>query len=156
VSRVLGRRPPGANGFTLIELVLVLGVIAISTLLVLPAVGRGIAQVQLRSQAGHVAAVLRQARQQAVSLRHTTRVTLDRARNTVALSTGRSDATPREVSLPAGLRLSVGKGGEVVPFSPRGLSRDTRWVLEAAGGRRLAITVDAITGRVTVGAEPPS
>jgi molecular chaperone DnaK (HSP70) len=49
--------------------------------------------------------------------------------------------------------LSVAIGGDALTFSSRGLTRETRWLVEAAGGRRLAIDVDPITGRVTVGRE---
>ncbi len=151
-----GARLPGARGFTLIEIVVVLAILAVATAFVLPTVGRGSEALRLRSEAGRVAALLREARLQAVSQRRVTRVTLDRARNTVAVTAGDPDHPLRRVELPAGLRLSVVTGGESVSFSSRGVTRETRWVVEAAGGRRLAIDVDAVTGRVTVGREARS
>jgi general secretion pathway protein H len=152
-----GVRPTGPRGFTLIEIVVVLAILAVATALVLPSVGRGTESLRLRSEAGRVAALLRQARLEAVSQRRATRVILDPARNTAAMVAGDPDhpgRPDRQVELPAGLRLRAVTGGESVRFSSRGVAHETRWLVEAAGGRRLAIDVEAITGRVTVGREP--
>jgi Tfp pilus assembly protein FimT len=145
----------GSAGVTFIELVVVLAILTTAGALVLPAIGRGTATLRLRSEAGRVAALVREARHRAVSQRHATRVTLDRARSTVALSVVDGDAV-REVSLPAGLRLSVDAGGESLTFSSRGMTRETRWIVEGPGGRRLAIEVQGVSGRVTVAPESPS
>jgi general secretion pathway protein H len=153
VSRPPGRPRPGSPGFTLIEIVVVLAILAVATALVLPSIGRGSEALRLRSETGRVAALLREARLQAVSQRRATRVTLDRSRNTFALTAGDPEHPLRELSMPAGLRVTVATGGESVGFSSRGLARETRWLVEASGGRRLAIDVDALTGRVTVGPE---
>jgi len=156
VSRAPGIRRAGSPGFTLIEIVVVLAILAVATALVLPSVGRGTEALRLRSETGRIAALLREARLQAVAQRRTTRVTLDRARNIFALTAGDPDHPLRELSMPRGIRVTVATGGESVGFSSRGLSRETRWVVEVEGGRRLAIDVDALTGRVTVGPESRS
>jgi general secretion pathway protein H len=151
-----GDRPRGQCGFTLIELVVVLAILAVSTAIVLPAIGRGRETLQLRGEARKVAAVLREARLQAVSQRYPTRVVLDRSRNSVVV-TGRDHDHPlRELAVPAGLHFSVATGGDTLTFSSRGLTRETRWLLEAPGGHRLAIDVDGVTGRVRVGPEKRS
>ncbi len=152
------RRRPGAPragspGFTLIEIVVVLAILAVATALVLPSIGRGTETLRLRSEAGRIAALLREARLQAVAQRRSTRVTLDRARNTVALTAGDPEHPLRELAMPAGFRVTVATGSDSVGFSSRGVARETRWLVEAAGARRLAIDVDALTGRVTVGPE---
>jgi general secretion pathway protein H len=145
-----------AQGFTLLELVVVLAILAVATALVLPSIGRGSETLRLRTEAGRVAGLLRKARLEAISQRYPTKVTLDRARNTVVL-TGRDDAHPlQELAMPPGLRFTVAAGGDALTFSSRGLTRQTRWLLEAPGGRRLAIDVEAVTGRVRVGPEPRS
>ncbi len=150
-------RPGGRQrGFTLIEVVVVLAILAVATALVLPAVGRGTEALRLRSEAGRVAALVREARLQAVSRGRATRVTLDRARNTVAFTADDPEHPLRTLELPAGLRLAVVAGGESLTFSSRGLTRETRWLVEAAGGRGLLIDVDPVTGRVTVGREARS
>lgn len=143
-------------GFTLIEIVVVLAILAVATALVLPAVGRGSEAVQIRSEAGRIAALLRQGRLEAVAKRRPTRVTLDPVHNTVALTAGDADHPLRELTLPAGIRVTVARGRESLGFSSRGLTRETRWLVGAADGRRLRIDVEGITGRVTVGREERS
>jgi len=150
------RGPARAAGLTLIELVVVLGILAATAMLVLPAVGRGTETLRLRSEAGRVAAIMREARQHAVSQKRATRVTLDAARNIVALTASNSEHPVRQLELRPGLHVSVATGSEVLPFSPRGLTRDTRWIVEGPAGRRLAIDVEAVSGRVTVGPEKGS
>jgi hypothetical protein len=54
------------------------------------------------------------------------------------------------------MRVTVDVGGESLTFSSRGLTRETRWIVEAAGGREMAIDVHPISGRVTVGRDPES
>jgi prepilin-type N-terminal cleavage/methylation domain-containing protein len=149
----VSRRAPG---FTLLELIVVLAILAVVTAFVLPSVGRGTQTLRLRSEAGRVAALLREARLQAVTQRQAMRVTLDRTRNLVVLTAGEAESPLRQVELPAGLTLSVATGGESLSFSSRGITRETRWLVEGPGGRRLAIEVHAVTGRVTVGADTRS
>jgi prepilin-type N-terminal cleavage/methylation domain-containing protein len=148
-----GGRPPG---FTLIELIVVLAVVAIAMAFVMPSVGRGTETLRVRSEAKRVAALVREARLQAVSQHRTARVALDRTRNTVTLTIGDSERPHRTVELPAGMRVTVDVGGESLTFSSRGLTRETRWIVEAAGGREMAIDVHPISGRVTVGRDPES
>jgi prepilin-type N-terminal cleavage/methylation domain-containing protein len=148
-----GGRPPG---FTLIELIVVLAVVAVAMAFVLPSVGRGTETLRLRSEAKRVAALVREARLQAVSQHRATRVALDRASNTVTLTVGDSERPHRTVELPAGMKITVDVGGESLTFSSRGLTRETRWIVEAAGGREMAIDVHPISGRVTVGRDPES
>jgi prepilin-type N-terminal cleavage/methylation domain-containing protein len=151
-----GGRRRRDRGFTLIELVVVLAVVAVATALVLPSVGRGTQALQLRAETKRIAALMREARLQAVSQHRAARVTLDPTRNTVALTVGESERPQRTLELPAGLRVSVVVGGESLTFSSRGLTRETRWMVQAAGGRQLAIDVHPVSGRVTVGREPES
>lgn len=151
--RPRARRRAGLGGFTLIELAVVLAILAIVTALVLPVASRGTERVRLRAEAGRVAALVRQARQHAVSHRREARVVLDRARNTVALHAPGGEQAVRELALPPGIRVNVAHGPETLIFSPRGITRQARWVLEASGGRRLAVNVEGVTGRVSVAAE---
>jgi general secretion pathway protein H len=139
-----------ASGFTLLELAVVLAIIAVAAALVLPAVGGGTETLRLRSEAGRVAALLRQARLHAVSQHRPTRVTLDRVRNHLALVAGDPDHPLRELAMPPGFRFSVESGGEALTFSSRGVTREAHWVIETSGGRALSIRVDALTGRVSI------
>jgi Tfp pilus assembly protein FimT len=132
----------------------VLAVVAIAMAFVLPSVGRGTETLRVRSEAKRVAALLREARLQAVSQHRATRVALDPPSNTVTLTVGESERPQRTVELPAGVRISVAVGRESLTFSSRGLTRETRWIVEGAGGRQMAIDVHPISGRVTVGRDP--
>jgi len=143
-------RQPSGGGFTLIELILVLGILAVSALLVLPAVGRGTDSLRLRTEGGRVAALLRDARREAVARRLSARVSLERDTGTVTLTVGDGAEPLRRLNLAEGFHLSAVKGPETVTFSPRGLAREARWVLEGRTDRRLTIDVDPVTGRVTV------
>ena len=126
-----------------------LAILAVSALFVLPAVSRGSESLRLRTEGGRVAAMLRDARREAVTRRLPARVALDGGTK-MSLTLGAGDAGSRRLELAEGFRLSAAMGGDSVTFSPRGLGRDVRWILEGRGGRRLAIGVEAVTARVTV------
>jgi general secretion pathway protein H len=140
----------GGRGFTLIEMVLVLAILAIAVFFVLPSVGRGTEGLRLRTEGGRIAALLRDARRQAVTRREPVRVSLDRATGAVSLTLGEAATPARRIEVPEGFRLDAGEGGEAVTFSPRGTAREAHWTLENRGGRRVAIEVAAVTGRVTL------
>lgn len=138
------------RGVTLVELTVVAAVLAVVAVLALPAVRRGSEGLQLRAGAGRVASLFREARQQAVTHRRPTRVTLEGNRRAAAFGWEGAEEPLRRVELPERFRLAVARGGESLTFSPRGLVRDTRWVVEGPGGRRLVVEVHGLTGRVAV------
>jgi type II secretory pathway pseudopilin PulG len=137
------------------ELVVVLAVLATVTAFALPSIRRGSDGLQLRAGAGRVASLLREARQQAVTHRRPTRVALEPSRRGAALGWDGTDEPLRRVELPERFRLEATAGGETLTFSPRGLVRDARWVVEGPGGRRLVVEVHGVTGRVAVSAPVP-
>lgn len=144
-----------ARGLTLLELAVVLAVLATVTAFALPSIRRGSDSLQLRAGAGRVASLLREARQQAVTHRRPTRVALEPSRHAAALAWDGTDEPLRRVELPDRFRLEATEGGVTLTFSPRGLVRDARWVVEGPGGRRLAVEVHGVTGRVVVTAPGP-
>ena len=144
-----------ARGVTLMELVVVLAVLATVTALAVPSIRRGSEGLQLRAGAGRMASLLREARQQAVMHRRSTRVVLEAGHRGAALAWDGADEPLRRVELPERFRVQALEGGDSLTFSPRGLVRDTRWVVEAPGGRRLVIQVHGVTGRVAVAAPAP-
>jgi prepilin-type N-terminal cleavage/methylation domain-containing protein len=151
VSRASARRDAG---FTLMELVVVLAVLATVTAFALPSIRRGSEGLQLRTGASRVASLLREARQQAVTHRRPTRVALESSHRAVALAFVGSDEPLRRVELSERFRLAATEGGDAVIFSPRGLGKDARWTVEGPGGRSLVVEVHGITGRVAVAAAP--
>jgi prepilin-type N-terminal cleavage/methylation domain-containing protein len=153
--RTRSRPARDANGFTLIELVVVLAVLAVVTAFAVPSIRRGSEGLRLRAGAGRVASLLREARLQAVTHRRPARVVLDTNRHGAALAWEGADEPLRRVELPERFRLEAASGGETLTFSPRGLVRDARWVIEGPGGRRLVVEVHGVTGRVAVAAPSP-
>jgi prepilin-type N-terminal cleavage/methylation domain-containing protein len=143
------------RGLTLMELAVVLAVLATVTVFALPSIRRGSDSLQLRQGAGRVASLLREARQQAVTHRRPTRVAVEPSGRAAALAWDGDDEPLRRVELPDRFRLEATAGGESLTFSPRGLVRDARWVVEGPGGRRLVVEVQGVTGRVAVAAPAP-
>ena len=73
----MGRRPEIASGFTLLELVVTLGVLALAVAVVTPAIGRGTDGLRARAEVASFAATLRHAREQAITTQRPYRVVLD-------------------------------------------------------------------------------
>jgi Tfp pilus assembly protein FimT len=146
---------PSCAGLTLVEIVVVVAVLATLTVLALPTVRRGSENLRLRTGAGRVASLLREARQQAVTHRRPTRVTVEGDRHAAALAWEGTQDSLRRVQLPDRFRIDAAAGTETLTFSARGLARDARWMVEGPGGRRLIVTVHGVTGRVTVTPPPP-
>lgn len=142
----------GASGVTLLELVVVMAMLAIVTALVGPSIRRGNEGLQLRAGAGRVASLLREARQQAVTHRRSTRVALEPGRHGAALAWDETQEVLRRVELSDRFSLEAAAGGETLTFSPRGLVRDAKWVVQGPSGRRLIVDVHGVTGRVAVSA----
>src|SRR5262249_44629541 len=115
------RTVPGGGGLTLLELVVVLAVLAIVTALALPSIRRGAQSLQLRTSAGRVASLLREARLQAVTHRRPARVALESSHRGATLAWEGTDEPLRRVELPEQFRLLTVAGGESLTFSPRGL-----------------------------------
>jgi general secretion pathway protein H len=152
VSRLRARRD--ARGVTLLELVVVVAVLAVVTAFALPSLRRGSEGLQHRAGAGRMASLLREARQQAVTHRRPTRVALEASHRGATLAWDGTEDPLRRVELPERFRVLATEGGDALTFSPRGLVRDARWVVEAPGGRRLVIEVHGVTGRVAIA--PPA
>jgi general secretion pathway protein H len=137
------------RGYTLMELVVLLAVLALAAAVVAPAVSRRVDDVTARAEVAAVAAFLRWAREQAVTRQQAAEVVLDRGGHALQLRrTGHEDGPPLASRLlPA--RWHVAPAGARVVFLPHGMSSGARFVLEAPGSRVYVVTVDALTGRVT-------
>ena len=138
----MNRRGPalgGAAGLTLVEIIVVLAVLATVTVFALPALRRGSEGLQLRAGAGRVASLLREARQQAVTHRRPTRVAIESSQHSAVLEWEGVDEPLRRVELPERFRVDTGPGTQSLTFSPRGLVRDARWIVEGPGGKQIVL-----------------
>jgi type II secretion system protein H len=141
------RREVAARGFTLLELVVTLFVLALATALVAPAIGRTAETIRARADVAAFAAILRHAHEQAITTRQPLSVAVDPndRRVTIAGETVRETRTlaPRvrlEATPPPAL---------AVRFDPAGFSSGGAFRL-TSGPASYRVAVDAVTGRVRV------
>ncbi len=138
------------RGFTLIELVLVLFIVALVAGLVLPAVGRGVETLQLRAQVATFSAFLRFAREQAITKREAQEVTIKPDAHLLILRAVGSDSPRATRKLSPRISISADGSSEAsITFSPRGISAGGSFRLTAPDGRAYRVSVDPLTGRVT-------
>lgn len=140
------------RGYSLMELVVVLAVLAVATAVVAPAVGRTADDVQARVDVGAVAAFLRAAREQAITRQQAVEVVLDQQAHALLLRRADRDGAglvqaSRAVS--PRLRIGADPASSRVVFLPYGMSTGARFAIEAPGSRAYVIAVDALTGRVS-------
>jgi general secretion pathway protein H len=134
------------RGFTLLELIVVLLIIGLAAGLVAPAIGRSTDALRVRAEVAGFAAVLRHAREQAISTRRAHRVVIDPGEHQMRVLVG--DEVRRTRPIPARWIVeSPGNTGLAVRFEPQGTSSggDYRIVADDVAWR---VTVDAFTGRV--------
>lgn len=139
-------------GFTLMELVVVLALIAVAAALVAPAVGRTADGVMARAEVASVAAFLRGAREQAVTGQRTIQVSLERDAHSLLLRhAGRDgqEGAPTRRAFSALLRVDGTAIPAAIVFLPQGMSSGGRLTVETTGPRRYIVSVDPLTGRVT-------
>jgi general secretion pathway protein H len=140
------------RGFSLIELVVALAILAIAAAVVAPGVGRTADGVRARAEVGAVAAFLRSAREQAVTRQQAVEVRLDAETHSLVMRgaghTGEAavEATRAVSSL---LRIAADPPPPRVTFLPHGMSTGARFAIATPGPRAYVITVDALTGRVS-------
>ncbi len=146
---------PNDAGFTFLELLTVLALMALLLGLVAPTFYRSWERERVRGSLRDLSAVLRLARSIAVTERVQTRVYVD-------LEQGRYwlEGKGRAGRLPAGTRIAQaslvwpkqGRRLGYIAFYGDGASSGARLDLEGPGGRMYAVYVDIITGKVTLGA----
>lgn len=144
------RRPARSGGFTFLEVMVVVAILVVSAALVLPSIGQGTAALRLRAEARSVVALLRQARQLAVSQRRPHTVAVDPLGRAVVVRRDDAEAPVSRLLLPGVVRLRAEEGETSLTFTPRGMARETVWVLEGPEGRGYRIRVEAVTGRVSL------
>lgn len=144
----MGNRPEvGARGFTLLELLVTLFLIALALSLVAPALGRTSDTVRARAEVAGFSAVLRHAREQAITTRQAHTVVVDAAAHRLTITTG-DDEVRRTRALPTRLVVeAVSRDALAMRFEPHGASSGGEFRL-TSGGITYRVSVDPITGRV--------
>lgn len=140
------------RGFTLIELMLVIVLIAMTYVLVPRYLFSGVSGADLKASSRDIAAGLRMARAEAVNSRADTSLVLDLEKRSFALSSGKSSR-----QLPEALELKlytaqsevVSEKQGAIRFFPDGSSSGGR-VTVASGERKYEVEVDWLTGRVSI------
>ncbi len=159
------------RGFTLIETVVVLLVLALVAGVAAPAIGRGLDAIALRTEVAGIASFLRAARAQAIARRRSVEVRIDRDGHTLVrqdAADGRSAADGGTAAdggsaadgenaragaavhhLSSRLRLTAdGPADRPVTFFAHGLSSGARLLVDSPDAGRFVVTVDPLTGRV--------
>ena len=145
------RRDPGrtAGGFTLLELIVTLALLAVVMALVMPSIGRGTEAVRTRAEVAAVAALLRHARERAIVSGKPQAVVVDMTLQRVSVRGGGPDGEIRETRpLPEHFTIeAMPPAAMTVQFDTRGGSSGGDFRL-SSGVIAWRVTVDVLTGRV--------
>jgi general secretion pathway protein H len=141
------RREVDAKGFTLLELIVVLFVIAVAVGMVVPVVGRGTETLRGRSEVARFSAMLRHARDQAITTRRGHAVVIDPAAHRAVLIAGRDEVKQTRGVASDLVVEATPPQALTVHFEPSGVSSGGEFRL-SAGRSRYRVTVDPLTGRV--------
>ena len=141
-----------ASGFSLLELMIVLMLMAIIAAVVIPIFGPGVSTTELKRSAREIAAGLRLARSQAIAQRTEAILEVD-----VAARAFRVLPDPRVHTMPEGIDIKLYTAQRdllneqvgAVRFFPDGGSNGGRITL-AAGDRKYDVDIDWLTGRVAI------
>jgi general secretion pathway protein H len=144
----MGHRPEvGVRGFTLLELVVVLLVIAVAVAVVAPTIGRSVESVRARAEVAGVSATLRHAREQAITTRQSHTVVVNPTNRMVTV-TADDDEVRWTRAISPRLRIDAPDPDALtIRFEPQGTSSGGAFRL-TSGPVSYRVTVDAVTGRV--------
>jgi general secretion pathway protein H len=146
-------RAGNSRGFSLLELIVVMVVIALAVAVSYPTISRGAASIQLKAAGRDVLNSLRVARERAISEQAPMRMLIDKNAQTVVLSDDFGDGA-RSYALPRDIRIAhLRQWGEelldaplMLRFLPNGSAEDGEIVLQSKTGATLTIATDPITG----------
>lgn len=142
----------GQNGFTLLEVLVVLALLAMTYALIPPMINIGGSTTELKAVARQVAAGLRNARSQAIVSRSEATLILDvEARNFRLSGNDKLYKLPRqaEIGVFTAQGEVIGDNIAAIRFYPDGSSTGGRVTL-AMGSRKYDVDVDWLTGQVEI------
>jgi general secretion pathway protein H len=144
-----GEAISGQRGFTLLELIVALLVIALAVGFAVPAIGRSTESLRVRAEVAGFAAMLRHARERAIVTSTAQAVVVDPATRRVSRHAGGPEGEVRETR-PLSERLTIDAEPPpalTVRFEPQGGSNGGDFRV-SSGTIVYRVTVDALTGRV--------
>ena len=140
-------RKLAARGFTLLELIVVMLIIGLAAGLAAPSIARSMDAVKVRAQIASFAALLRHAREQAITSGRQHSVVIDSQAAQIRLIAG-DDEVKRKRAFPAGWAFEgTATQNLTVRFEPQGSSSGAEFRIVAAA-TVYQVTVDSMTGRV--------
>jgi general secretion pathway protein H len=145
------------QGFTLLELLIVVLVITLAMAVAYPSLSRGTSSIHLRSTARDVLNTFRYAREKAVTEQTGMRVAVDQAKQELVLTDDFGDGS-RTYVLPKDVKIQrmslagneVVQGPLLVRFLPNGSSENIEVLLKSDTGSYLRVVTDPITGGARV------
>jgi general secretion pathway protein H len=138
------------RGFTMLELLMVLALIALAYGMASPMLGKGQGTAEHKAAARSVVQALKSARNHAISERKETTVNFD-LKNAAFSHAGGSQAFPKDVAvkLDTTAKELTSETSGAIRFYPDGGSTGGRVSL-SRGGRTLRVDVDWLNGRIAV------
>jgi len=148
-SSTTDRARAAQAGFTLVELLVVLGLLALAYGMVAPSLGRAIGSSEMHIASRDLVAGLREARSSAIAGGREVRFVVDGAAGAYGVGQARR-SIPRGFEIAADVPESRRLSQRIVAidFFPDGASTGGQVVLAVRGGARFAVDVDWLTGRV--------
>ena len=142
----------GSRGFTLLELIVTLFIIVLTVGLAVPLIGRSSDAIRARADVAGFSAVLRHARERAITSRRPHSVVIDPGARKMTVLAGGAEGAAGDVKETRTLpdRVSVQATPPpalTVRFEPEGTSSGADYRV-TAGAVVYRVTVDPITGRV--------
>ena len=136
-----------ARGFTLLELIVTLVVLAVAVGLVAPTIGRSTETLRARAEVAGFSATFRHAREQAITTREPYTVAVNPTNRLVIVTTGEDEVRwTRTLSSRVDIRAET-PGSLAVRFEPQGTSSGGEYRL-SSDTITYRVTVDPVTGRV--------
>jgi prepilin-type N-terminal cleavage/methylation domain-containing protein len=137
----------GARGFTLLELIVTLVVLAVAVGLVAPTIGRSTETLRTRAEVAGFSATFRHAREQAITTRQPYTVAVNPTNRLLTVTTGEDEVRwTRTLSSRIEIRAET-PTALTVHFEPQGTSSGGDFHV-SSGKISYRVTIDPVTGRV--------
>lgn len=155
MTAVARERGGQQDGFTLIELMVVLAIIALMAVIAVPAVSRRSQEPDLRQLTKELTAHLRIAHTRAIATGRPQRIDFNPDMGVIQFGDGRKRILPpaAKMTLTTGLETTTSNHGATLTFLPNGTSSGMVVGLEL-GDSKSTVEVDWLTGAITLTETP--